>query len=152
MTSDDLQAPMEISPWLSVSTEQPTLPSPTGPKSGSSIASLAQRGLQAHKLTAINEVSDEDTLQSRRGSSLRKLQRLEAVEVETPASTKVIVEAGESAPLCRSEFEEDPMETTPLTSQKEDVDSDKHEISRGSRQMEPPTTLNLRHKASPANK
>ncbi|EPB76777.1 Ion channel [Ancylostoma ceylanicum] len=138
------------SPWLSVSTEQSISPGPSGPRSASSATSLVQRGPTGHKLSAINEVSDEDTLQSRRGSSLKKLQRLEAVEIETPQTPVVTIEGDGSGQFWGGEL--DATETTPLSPQDEENSASTSQGSGSSRRPKPPTSLNLRYKAAPDNK
>ncbi|CAJ0608950.1 unnamed protein product [Cylicocyclus nassatus] len=114
------------SPWLSVSTDPQISPGPLGPKSAGSAASLLQRDFQAHKLSAINEVSDEDTLQSRRSS--RKIQRVHAVEV-TPLSTPTVVVENADEQHQPDELD-DSTEITPLSPQnveEETTETDKSE-------------------------
>ncbi|KAL6723182.1 hypothetical protein Aduo_018212 [Ancylostoma duodenale] len=149
-TSENFSQIDSKSPWLSVSTDQSISPGPSGPRSACSATSLAQRGPTGHKLSAINEVSDEDTLQSRRGSSLKKLQRLEAVEIETPQTPMVTIEGGGSGQFWGGDL--DVTETTPLSPQEEENSVSTSQGSGNSRRLKPPTTLSLRHKAVPDNK
>ncbi|ETN87231.1 Ion channel [Necator americanus] len=146
-TNSENLSPLENkSPWLSVSTDQFISPGPSGPRSTSSAASLSQRGVHGHKLSAINEVSDEDTLQSRRGSVMRKLQRYDAVEVETPLIERINIETESLEKL----WPTDSPETTPLSPPEDDFGSDPSPESN--RSLNPAKIDSSRDKATPSNR
>ncbi|KAK6766173.1 hypothetical protein RB195_025836 [Necator americanus] len=144
--SENLSPVENKSPWLSVSTDQFISPGPSGPRSTSSAASLSQRGVHGHKLSAINEVSDEDTLQSRRGSVMRKLQRYDAVEVETPLIERINIETESLEKL----WPTDSPETTSLSPPEDDFGSDPSPESN--RSLNPAKIDSSRDKATPSNR
>lgn len=81
---------------------------------------------------------------------MRKLRRLEAVEMETPQTPLVKIEVDGSGEFWKDD--PDATETTPLSPQEEDNSLSTSQGSESSRQLKPPTTLSLRHKSAPDNK